>query len=150
MQTDASVVAVGGILFQIYTDPEGKEHKQLLGIFSKKLSPSAARWCTIRQETYALVATIHHFEDMIHGKEIQVECDHNNIAADKLSLSTIPIICRWRAYLQNFRILIRHTPGRLNIFADFLSRCYGDERPPIPGMPEDTSNIFQISFLSIS
>ena len=109
LQTDASTIAIGGILFQIYTDETGKEIRQIIGVYSKKLSPVAQRsWPTIKAECFAIVACLHHWEDLLYGKDFLIECDHRNLAFDKMSMCTTPILLRWKLYAQNFNAKVIH------------------------------------------
>jgi hypothetical protein len=36
----------------------------------------------------------------------------------------VPIVIRWRVYLQSFQIWLRNIPGKANIVADWMSRMY--------------------------
>jgi hypothetical protein len=55
-------------------------------------------------------------------KPFTVETDHGNL--QWIGRAEAAIIVRWRLYLQNFVFWIRHIPGKLNVFADMLSRMY--------------------------
>ena len=123
LRTDASDVACGGTLLQHTTDPDtGQPVEQVIAFVSCKFSGPARRWDTIKKEAYGIYYSVHELDYYLCGKEFVVETDHNNLCWIEASES--PIIVRWRLYLQGFNFKIRHIPGRLNVFADMLSRMY--------------------------
>ena len=145
LHPDASSVAVGSGLYQIFINIDSSKERQLIGLYSKKLSPVAQRWDTIKQETYAIASSVKFFADLLGGKSFLIECDHNNLCLDKLALCLTPIVVRWRLYLQSFSFLIRHIPGKQNYIGDFLSRMYGSTQDPLPSnTPEELSQLLPI------
>ena len=56
------------------------------------------------------------------GNFFHLETDHANL--QWMEKSDVPIVIRWRVFLQSFSFLLRHIPGKVNIVADFLSRMY--------------------------
>ena len=108
------------------------EERQLIGLYSQKLSPVARRWDTIKQEAFAIVSSVKFFSDMLRGRSFAIEFDHNNLCLDKLALCLTSIVVHWRLYLQSFSFVIRHIPGKQNFLGDFLSRMYGPTLDPLP------------------
>ena len=102
LQPNASTVAVGADLYQLAIKLDLSEERQLIGLYSKKLSPIAQRWDTIKQEAFAIASSVKFFSDMLGGRPFVIECDHNNLCLDKLALCLTPIVVRWRLYLQSF------------------------------------------------
>ena len=49
-----------------------------------------------------------------------LETDHRNLLW--IEKSEVPIVVRWRVYLQSFVIYVKHIPGTQNKVADWLSR----------------------------
>ena len=120
VRCDASEHAVGAVLFQVYTAPDGTTTNQPIAFSSKRFSDPAQKWDAYKREAYAIYHSVHSFAWYLRGKEFLVETDHRNLQWIETSQS--PIVCRWRALLQSFDFKIRHIPGRENKVADWLSR----------------------------
>ena len=114
LQPDASTVAVGSGLYQIAILMDHIKERQLIGLYSQKLSPVAQRWDTIKQEAFAIVSSVKFFSDMLRGRSFAIECDHNNLCLDKLALCLTPIVVCWRLYLQGFSFIRQHNELRKN------------------------------------
>ena len=145
LRTDASILGIGAILFQIRSipDPNGEEVGQNtvapsvpmlvyepIATISHKFSGPATRWATIKQECYSIYYAVKKLSHLLTGKEFVVETDHANLVF--LEKSEVPILTRWRLYMQTFKFLIRHIPGVENVLADSLSR------QSLSGEQEDT------------
>ena len=120
IRCDASEHAVGAILFQVLTNPNGSIEHQPIALSSKRFSGPAQKWDAYKREAYAIYHSVHAFSWYLRGKEFLVETDHRNLQWIETSQS--PIVCRWRALLQAFNFKIRHIPGRDNKVADWISR----------------------------
>ena len=117
LRTDASIEGVGGVLFQT---KEGTE--QYIAFMSAAFNDAQRRWSTIEQETYAVLAAILRFHHLLEGTTFTVETDHRNIQFLKKQANAK--LTRWMLQLQNYSFNIRHIPGKENVAADALSRCY--------------------------
>ena len=95
LQPDASTVAVGAGLYQIKVKEDFSEDRQLIGLYSKKLSPVAQRWDIIKQEDFAIASSVKFFADLLGGRPFIIECDHNNLCLEKLALCLTPIVVLW-------------------------------------------------------
>jgi len=82
--------------------------RRVSGIFSRK--------------AYAVYFGVKTFSYYLHGKPIVLETDHKNLLW--IEKSTVPIVIRWRVYLQSFQIWLRNISGKNNIVADWMSRMY--------------------------
>ena len=120
VRCDASEHAVGAILFQVLTKPDGSVEHQPIAFSSKRFSGPAQKWDAYKREAYAIYHAVHSFSWYLRGKDFLVETDHRNLQWIESSQS--PIVCRWRALLQAFNFKIRHIPGRDNKVADWISR----------------------------
>ena len=120
LRCDASEHAVGAVLFQEFTTPEGELQHQPIAFTSKRFSEAAKNWDTFKREAYGIFHAVDAFHWYLRGKQFLVETDHRNLQWIEASLS--PIVCRWRALLQSFQFKIRHIPGKDNRVADWLSR----------------------------
>ena len=120
LRCDASEHAVGAVLFQEFTTPEGELQHQPIAFTSKRFSEAGKNWDTFKREAYGIFHAVDAFHWYLRGKQFLVETDYRNLQWIEASLS--PIVCRWRALLQSFQFKIRHIPGKDNRVADWLSR----------------------------
>ena len=56
----------------------------------------------------------------LRGVQFDIETDHNILRW--IEASQVPMIIRWRVYLQSFDFLIVHIAGTRNVVADVLSK----------------------------
>ena len=128
LRTDASIEGVGAVLFQIR---DGKEEPILF--LSQRFSGAATRWSTIEQEAYAIFWAVMKCESYLLGHYFHIETDHRNLLY--MSDATAPKVVRWRLRLQEYDFQVIHIPGKTNVIADALSRCYRVRARPIPATP---------------
>jgi hypothetical protein len=121
LRVDAADMAVGGVLMQLKIH-EGKEQWQPLAFVSRKFTDQAKRWDAPKKEAFALFWGVFSLAYYLRGKPFVLETDHRNWVY--IEKSQVPMIIRWRIYLQSFQIVIRHIPGKENIVADWMSRMY--------------------------
>jgi hypothetical protein len=126
VQADASDMAVGAVLVQevAATSDDGKPvtHRCPIALCSKKFTAQAFRWDTFKKEAYALYYAILQFSYFLIGKQFTLETDHRNLVW--IEASEVAIVIRWRVYMQDFNFVLKHIPGKENVFADALSRMY--------------------------
>ena len=122
IRSDSSDHAVGAVLFQEYTNPEGTVIHQPIAFASHKYSGAAVNWDTFKQEAYALYYAVTQFNYYLRGKPFLMETDHRNLVW--IETSQVPIVVRWRVLLQSFVFDVKHIPGKNNTVADWLSRMY--------------------------
>ena len=123
LRVDASDVAVGAVLYQTRTDSDGNEVQEPIGFASQKFSGAAARWDAFKKEAYALYFGVSHFAYYLRGKSFVVETDHRNLLW--IEKSEVPMVVRWRVFLQSFNMYLKHIAGTKNLVADWLSRMLG-------------------------
>ena len=121
LRTDASDVAIGAVLMQLQLH-NGKEQWQPLAFISCKFTDQAKRWDGPKKEAFALFWGVFALAYYLHGKAFVLETDHRNWVY--IEKSQVPMIIRWRIYLQSFQIVIRHIPGKDNVVADWMSRMF--------------------------
>ena len=122
LRVDASDVAVGAVLFQEKELEDKSIQMEVIGVASKKFTDIAFRWDAFKKEGYAAYYGVYFFSYFLRGKPFILETDHRNLLW--IEKSDVPIVIRWRVYLQSFTIWIKHIPGTKNVVADFLSRMY--------------------------
>ena len=77
--TDASSVAVGGVIFQVYSLPGEADSLHLISFFSRCLNDTEQRWDTRERECYAIKYALQHNSDMIQGHRIYIFTDHSSL-----------------------------------------------------------------------
>ena len=106
LRVDASDYAVGAVLFQERVQEDGKIQQEPIGVASKKFSDIAFKWDPFKKEAYAAYFGVHHFSYYLRGKPFILETDHRNLLW--IEKSEVPIVIRWRVYLQSFTIFMKH------------------------------------------
>jgi hypothetical protein len=112
------IFGIGGVQLQIVDKVE-----QPILFISKTFSDVASRWPTIEQEAYAIFYCVTSLESYLLGQFFYVETDHRNLVY--IDVATSPKLIRWKLRLQEYNFEIIHIPGKRNVIADTLSRCYG-------------------------
>ena len=120
LRVDASDVAVGAVLFQERTDQAGNTVHEPIAFASQKFTAIAFKWDAFKKEAYAAYFGVHYFSYYLRGKPFILETDHRNLLW--IEKSEVPIVVRWRVYMQSFIMYVRHIPGTQNRVADWLSR----------------------------
>ena len=75
LRTDASKIAVGGVLLQRGDDGE----LQPIALVSSKLSDTAQRWDAYKLECYGWYYSVKQLSYYLTGKEFIIETDHQNL-----------------------------------------------------------------------
>jgi hypothetical protein len=85
------------------------------------------RWKTIEQECYAFYAGITSNEHLLAGLKFNLFTDHQNLVYLKTPSSNK--VYRWMLALQQFLMVVHHTPGEGNTLCDAGSRIVVRETP---------------------
>ena len=117
LQTDASDVGLGAVLFQ-----EFEEGKMPVAYASRKLLDREKRYAVIEKECLAIVWAISKFQRYLFGKEFMLETDHQPLTYLHKAKTLNPRIMRWALTLQPYHFRIVAIKGSDNIGGDFLSR----------------------------
>jgi len=117
--TDASDHSIGAVLQQQHQD--GWEP---LAFFSKKLSPTEAKYSAFDRELLAIYLAIKHFCHMVEARRFVIYTDHKPItfAFRQKPEKCTPRQFRYLDFIGQFSTDIRHIAGSENITADTLSR----------------------------
>ncbi|KAK8918703.1 hypothetical protein KSP39_PZI020995 [Platanthera zijinensis] len=113
LETDASLVGIGGVLLQ---------DKHPVAFFSEKLSEARRKWSTYVVELYAVVRAIKHWEHYLFQQEFVIQTDHQAIWYLNSNKLLNRMHARWVEYLQRFTFVIKHRAGEQNKVTDALSR----------------------------
>jgi hypothetical protein len=118
METDASKIAVGAMIYQ-YNE---KEEKKVIAFGSRTLSKTEKNYTITEQELLAVVFAVTKFRTMLLGHEIIVRTDHKAISFFKKCKIGTGRLARWILTLQNYNIEFEYIKGSENTVADVLSR----------------------------
>ena len=119
LTTDASAIAVGGVLSQIRED--GKDHP--IAFFSKALNKAERKWDSCEQELFAILSGVRHFRHYLLNTKFLIRTDNKACTYVLRKSELSPRLARWAVQLADYDYEIIHTPGRHNHVADALSRA---------------------------
>ena len=123
LTTDASNYGCAGILMQ---QRDGKYH--VIAAISKTFTPTQSRWSATEREAWAVVWAIQKLSHFLLDKPFVVFTDHKSLQyIDRKEFSN-PKIQNWQLRLSRYQFTVQYLEGRLNVFADWLSRH--DDLPP--------------------
>ena len=119
LQTDASEIGVGAILFQRGDD---LRDRNIVAYASKKLSETQRRYAAVERECLGLIWAIDKFRPFLDSRPFELYTDNSALtwlhrAKDKNSKLT-----RWALQLGTLDFVTRHVPGTSNEGPDMLSR----------------------------
>ena len=131
LQVDASEVAVGSILEQLQND-----HWVPLAFFSRKLSPTEARYSAFGRELLAIYMSVRHFRYFLEGRPFHILTDHKPLTFAMRSRHErhSPREARHLEYISQFSTDLRHISGATNFTADALSRVTLSSITPLPSV----------------
>ena len=131
LATDASNVGVGAVLFQPRADGEFITPRNIVGIYSHKLTRAEKNYPAYRKELLAIVRALTHFHYYLWGRAGTVLfTDHKPLTYIQTSPQLSPALEQWLDVINNYSFAIVHRPGKLNVAADQLSRMYSAEYAP--------------------
>ncbi|GJW82725.1 putative nucleotidyltransferase, ribonuclease H [Tanacetum coccineum] len=116
LHTDASKVAIGGVLSQ-----GGRP----VAYFSEKLTGPKSRYTTYDLEFYAVVQAVKHWRHYLFHKEFVLFTDHDSLRHIRTQDKVSHKHGRWLAFLEKFTFVVKHKTGVSNRAADALSRRSG-------------------------
>ena len=120
LHTDASYVAIGGILSQCHDS-----HETVICYWSRQLTKAEKNYSTVEREALAAVSAIKEFYPYLYGFSFTLVTDHNPLTSLKGLKDVGGRLARWLMYLQQFNFQVKYRSGRTHNNADALSR-----RPP--------------------
>lgn len=117
IQSDASGVAIGGILTQ---EIEGIE--RVIAYASRSLSKSEKNFSTMERELLAIIFCIEKFRGYVEGTRFKVLTDHASLQWLNNFQNATGRLARWQVKLQQYSFDLIYKKGSSNIVPDFLSR----------------------------
>ncbi|KAM0730323.1 Retrovirus-related Pol polyprotein from transposon 17.6 [Formica fusca] len=117
LTTDASGIAVGGILSQ------GEINKDLpIAYASRTLTDNELKYDTYEKEALAIVYCVKHFRPYLYGRKFTLVTDHKPLMWFKNAQDANMRILRWRLKLAEYDYEVVYKAGKTNVNADALSR----------------------------
>ncbi|MCW5672650.1 MAG: DDE-type integrase/transposase/recombinase [Hydrogenophaga sp.] len=127
LSTDASNVAIGGVLSQL--DDNGRE--RVIAYGSRILNDAERAYSTSKKESLAVVTFAKLWRPYLHGSKFTIHTDHSALSWLARSKDTNGMMARWALRMEEFQPFeIKYRPGKQNTNADFCSR------PPVLNLPE--------------
>ena len=74
LDTDASDVGVGAVLFQVQ-----QEKERVITYYSKTLTPAERNYCVTHRELLAVVKDVKHFRPYLCGQKFRLWTDHASL-----------------------------------------------------------------------
>ena len=105
LQADASDYGVGGYLFSV---TNGKV--RVIQFFSKALIGAQLNWSAREKECYGTYFGLKTFEDLLDNRHFILKIDHMNLTY--LDVILTGKVLRWKFYLQDKDLHLRHIPGK--------------------------------------
>ena len=130
LQTDASGVGLGAVLFQ--REPTGEVRP--VGYASRTLTKAEKNYSNIERESLALVYGATKFRQYLLGRPFVLRTDHRPLLKLFGHNEAVPMLVstrmkKWRLVLSAYNYQMEYEPGKENVFADFMSR------KPLDGVP---------------
>jgi hypothetical protein len=125
--TDASNTGVGAVLYQPLPDDNGEiTANNIVAICSKKLNPSQMRYSAYKKELLGIVVALRHFHTYVWGRpDLVIVTDHKPLTYMLSTPTLSEALLRWIDVILDYKFVIVHRPGVLNVLPDSLSRMYG-------------------------
>ena len=122
--SDASDIAVGGVLSQVFDDGEHP-----IAYESKKMDDAHSRRPIVEQELYAVYHCVKAWRCYVEGPGFHLRTDHANLLhVFKPSYQPSRAAARWIIDLTtNYKFTVEYIPGSENVVADALSRPTSDK-----------------------
>jgi hypothetical protein len=117
VMTDASIVATGAMLAQIW---DGYEHP--VSYYGKALRDTQQKWHPFELETYAVVLALRAFRHYIAASNFIVVTDCKALTYFNSTREVSPKIVRWLGEISQYGARFIHRSGERNVIPDWQSR----------------------------
>lgn len=113
LTTDASNVAVGGVLSQ---------QNKPIAFYSRTLNTAEKDYATIEKELLAIIECVKHFRPYLYGRHFHIETDHKPLSWLYNFKGNNTRLMRWKLKLEEYNFSVGYKKGKDNVVADALSR----------------------------
>lgn len=118
LRTDACVTGFGGYLYQI--NDEGEE--DIIHIFSQHFKAEQRGYSIPKKELFAILYAVRHLRFYLGHAKVYIQTDAKCLSRLYEKTIECDTVAKWLFEISEIDYEIEHLPGRLNIFADALSR----------------------------
>ena len=131
LMTDASINALGGVLFQLPNLPAGtkftvstRAEMRVIMFISKRFLPVETRYSTKEREALVILRCLEEVRWLVLGSPFptKVYTDHRALLGLLRKDDAYGRIVRWQVRLAEYDIEYIHIPGKENVLADGMSR----------------------------
>ena len=133
IQTDASDISVGAVLFQ--QGDQGERYP--LAYHSKTLNKTERNWSATEKEMFGIVSASRKWAPYCSGLVV-FHTDYQPLKYIRKQKDPRGKFARWLVELENYDYRVEYVPGKDNVEADYLSRI---EIPSDKEEPESTQEI---------
>ena len=119
LQTDASDMATGGVLYQEL--PSGD--RVVIAYISHKFNKTERNWPVHERELYGLVHALKKYRHYLMGEHFVYEGDHKPLQWIRTQRHLSPKQARWLETLESFDWHFKHVPGKELKVPDAISRA---------------------------
>ncbi|MCP4468184.1 MAG: hypothetical protein GY813_15735, partial [Halieaceae bacterium] len=124
LDTDASAVAIAGILHQVQLDEAGTPRTRVVSYGSRALHGAEVSYAACKPDLLALVYFSNHFRQYLLGRKFLVRVDNQALVWLKTySGDRTGQMVRWMQQLSEFHFAIDHRQRSKHTNADGLSKC---------------------------
>ena len=117
IETDASDVSVGAVLYQV-----GEAGEQFpLAYHSKTLNDTEKKWSATDKEMFGIISALRKWSPYCSGCTV-FHTDHQPLKYVRKQKDPRGKMARWLMELENYDYRIEYLPGKDNVQADYLSR----------------------------
>lgn len=142
IQTDASDVAVAGVLTQVQAGQE-----KVVAYFSHKMTTPQRNYHACEKEALAAILSIEAFRGYIEGSHFTLLTDSSALThIMSAKWKTASRCSRWCLSLQQHNMTIKHRRGKENIVPDALSRSVAPD--PMPEVNEQSTPVRSVNLIT--
>jgi hypothetical protein len=127
LETDASDVATGAVLYQAQEDGTFRR----VGYFSKSYNDAEKNYTTYDKEMLTIMRALGEWMSLLIGarEPFEVHTDHRNLTYFRDPQKLTSRQANWTTKLQDYDFVIKHISRKSNVPVDVLSRPDGEEKP---------------------
>src|SRR5208282_1278005 len=117
LDTDASDVAIGGVLSQ-----NQGENERVVAYASRKLSRAERNYSVTRRELLAIIHFLKYFRHYLLNNRFRIRTDHAALLWLRRMPEPVGQQARWLELMEEYSFFVEHRPGKSHSNADAMSR----------------------------